>query len=106
MPPGVMDLIRFRMVTKRLTGQRTHIDGLRWKIRQNILEVIGDKDNARKTQARSIFYDLRDDKSLPEVEKTVSRLEDEGTLIVMAGITSCSGGKKTPRIVEALTDSL
>ena len=77
---------------------RTHILTIRIKkIRHHVLEVLNHKDDARKTQARSIVYDLRDDESLPAAEKTVSRLEDEGTLIVMAGIASCFDSTKLQR---------
>ena len=35
---------------------------------------------------RSIFYELRDNPALPASEKSTSRLQQEGTLLVMAGI--------------------
>ena len=94
-PPAVMDLIRFRMVGKCSSRDEMHTLTIRIKkIRHHVFEVLNDKNDARKTQARSIFYDLRDDKSLPAAEKAVSRFEDEGTLIVMAGIASYSDSTK------------
>ena len=98
-PPAVMDLIRFRMVGQPLSRHRTPTLTMRIKkIRHHVLEVLNDKDNARKRQARSIFYDLRDDESLPAAEKTASRFEDEGTLIIMAGIASYLESAKLQRL--------
>lgn len=40
------------------------------------------------TQHRSIFYTLRDDPGLPDAEKAPSRLQSEGTFLVLAGTES------------------
>lgn len=69
-PPGIRDMIRFRI-------------GIRKEI-QSILnqKTGGDGD------AVSIFHELRDSSVLPESEKSPQRLEDEATLLVMAGTQS------------------
>ncbi|TKA81734.1 hypothetical protein B0A55_01115 [Friedmanniomyces simplex] len=59
----------------------------RARARQDIEAVLADKANDRKGSGRSLFYELRDS-SLPPHEKTVSRLQDEATLLVMAGTES------------------
>jgi hypothetical protein len=54
-------------------------------IRQNVEQVFADADNKLKGQLNSIFYELRDNHDLPESERAPSRLEDEGSLLIMAG---------------------
>jgi len=54
-------------------------------VHRDIQKVIDDKDNALRGSNRSIFYELRDNQELPPSEKTIERLEHEGTLLVMAG---------------------
>lgn len=36
----------------------------------------------------SVFYELRDNPTLPPEEKTIDRLQDEATLLIMAGTES------------------
>lgn len=55
------------------------------RVRSEIQYVLDDKSNDSKGVKRSIFYELRDSPSLPPSEKTLQRLEHEGTLLVMAG---------------------
>lgn len=54
-------------------------------IRREVGQVLQDKDNKKTDDRRSIFYELRDNPNLPPSEKSLSRLEQEGTLLVMAG---------------------
>ncbi|KAI0485055.1 cytochrome P450 [Xylariaceae sp. FL0804] len=68
-PPGIRDMIRFRM-----------------GIRKEIQSILSDK--SRGQPAISIFHELRDSPSLPDSEKSPQRLEDEATLLVMAGTQS------------------
>ena len=56
-------------------------------IRNEIQEVLDD-DSSEKKDKRSIFYELRDNATLPPSEKSLTRLEQEGTLLVMAGTES------------------
>lgn len=49
--------------------------------------MFADKDNKFKGQLNSVFYDLKDNRDLPESERALSRLEDEGSLLIMAGIS-------------------
>lgn len=72
-PPGIRDMIRFRI------GIRKEIQSV---INQKADGHVGDGD------AKSIFYELRDSPVLPESEKSPQRLEDEATLLVMAGTQS------------------
>ena len=48
--------------------------------------MLDDKDNIKKGDKRSIFYELRDSPTLPPPEKSLLRLEHEGTLVVIAGM--------------------
>ena len=43
------------------------------------------KNDEGGQEVRSSFYELRDSPTLSDEEKTVQRLEDEATLLVMAG---------------------
>ena len=54
-------------------------------MQQNIAEVLNDRSSTSTKERRSIFYELRDNASLPASEKSPKRLEDEATLLVMAG---------------------
>ena len=47
-----------------------------------------DHNRAFKMNKRSIFHELRDNAALPPSEKSLTRLEQEGTLLVMAGTES------------------
>lgn len=69
-PPTVMDMIKFRA-----------------KVGTDIEAVFADKTNDYKN-GHSIFYELRDTPILPPEEKTVKRLQDEATLLIMAGTES------------------
>ncbi|KAF7195672.1 Cytochrome P450 monooxygenase [Pseudocercospora fuligena] len=69
-PPAVMDLLQFK-----------------GRARRDIEAVLNDVDDKEKGR-HSVFYELRDTEILPPEEKTVSRLQDEATLIVMAGTES------------------
>ena len=64
----------------------------RQKIQNDINKVLEDKTSTPKDRKRSIFYELRDNPSLPASEKSVKRFEDEATLLVMAGkqIKTCT----------------
>ncbi|KAK3617541.1 hypothetical protein LTR56_025215 [Elasticomyces elasticus] len=70
LPPGLIEMIRFRA-----------------RIRHDIDAVLDDKANHDKGSGRSLFYELRDS-TLPQHEKTADRLQDEATLLVMAGTES------------------
>ncbi|PVH94054.1 cytochrome P450 [Periconia macrospinosa] len=70
LPPAVVDLIRF----KEQTGK-------------DIETILADKENTGKI-GHSVFYELRDSAILPPEEKTATRLQDEATLLVMAGTES------------------
>lgn len=69
-PAAVMDLLKFK-------GRAKH----------DIEAVMADTNNDKKGR-HSIFYELRDTPILPPEEKTVERLQDEATLLVMAGTES------------------
>ena len=71
-PPAVMDMIRFKA-----------------RARKDIEGVLEDRMDEKKGR-RSVFYELRDSPILPPEEKTVDRLQDEATLLVMAGTESTS----------------
>ncbi|KAL9121742.1 MAG: hypothetical protein Q9187_001696 [Circinaria calcarea] len=66
-PPGVINMME-----------------LSTKIRADIQQVLDDKDNVKKGEKRSIFYELRDSPTLPAPEKSLTRLEQEGVLLIMA----------------------
>jgi hypothetical protein len=93
-PPGVKnmkDLVMVRMRNKKLLypnyiKHHTNIGCFQW-IRGEINQVFEDTQNKMQTQKRSIFYELRDNPKLPLSEKSRDRLEKEGVLLVMAGIT-------------------
>ena len=69
-PPAVMDMIKFRA-----------------KVGKDIEAIMTDTKNDHKNR-NSIFYELRDSPTLPPEEKTIKRLQDEATLLVMAGTES------------------
>lgn len=69
-PPGVRDMIAFRM-----------------GIRSQIERILGTSP-AESAEMPSIFTHLRDSSALPATEKSAKRLEDEATLITMAGTYS------------------
>ncbi|KAL9036155.1 MAG: hypothetical protein Q9214_006261 [Letrouitia sp. 1 TL-2023] len=69
MPPGVLDMKAFST-----------------NIRQLISQVLNDTEDASRRNKQSVFYELRDSPTLPVSEKSLLRLEHEGTLLVMAGI--------------------
>ncbi|KAI9640465.1 hypothetical protein NHQ30_011211 [Ciborinia camelliae] len=71
MPPGALDMVAFTD-----------------SIREEVDQVLGDTDNLFKGERRSIFYELRDNSNLPPAEKSALRLEQEATLLVMAGTES------------------
>lgn len=68
-PPGVRDMVTFRQ-----------------QIRTQIDAILARKPSPDETP--SIFTHLRDDTQLPASEKSAQRLEDEATLITMAGTYS------------------
>lgn len=72
-PPGVRDMLTFR-------GQ----------IRAQIDTILARKPGSHpdETEVSSIFTHLRDSSELPVSEKSAQRLEDEATLITMAGTYS------------------
>jgi cytochrome P450 len=70
MPPGVRDMITFRK-----------------HIRAEIDRILANKSPAAEEPA-SIFTHLRDNPNLPMAEKSAQRLEDEATLMTMAGTYS------------------
>ncbi|KAK4632289.1 Cytochrome P450 monooxygenase TRI4 [Fulvia fulva] len=69
-PPAVMDLIEFKAAAGK-----------------DIEAVLADTHNDRKGR-HSVFYELRDSETLPPEEKTLPRLQDEATILVMAGTES------------------
>jgi cytochrome P450 len=69
-PAGIRDMIAFRA-----------------KARKDIDAILADRFNDHKGQ-HSIFHELRDTQILPDHEKTAARLQDEATLLVMAGTES------------------
>lgn len=69
-PEGIRDMIAFR----NDAGEQ-------------IAAILADQTNDNKGE-RSVFYELRDTPILPPEEKTASRLQDEATLLVMAGTES------------------
>ncbi|KAL9091072.1 MAG: hypothetical protein Q9165_004999 [Trypethelium subeluteriae] len=71
MPPGVLDMKAFAR-----------------KIQTEISKVLDDKEENSPNKKRSIFYELRDNPSLLKSEKSEKRLEDDATLLVMAGTES------------------
>nr|POE72333.1 trichodiene oxygenase [Quercus suber] len=73
--------------TKSLTGTVMDLVRFKQRARQDIDAVLADTDNEKKGR-HSVFYELRDSPILPLEEKTSSRLQDEATLIVMAGTES------------------
>lgn len=72
-PPGVQDMMKFRR-----------------QIRQQIVEILDQKPSSMQTAQRdtSIFNVLIASPKLPPSEKSLKRLEDEATLLVMAGTDS------------------
>ena len=68
-PPAVMEMIQFRA-----------------NIGKQIQAVFDEKSDTKPDH--SIFYDLRDSETLPPEEKTVPRLQDEATLLIIAGTES------------------
>ncbi|KAI2635632.1 cytochrome P450 family protein [Hypomontagnella submonticulosa] len=71
-PPGIRDMIRFRV-----------------GIRKEIQSILSQKAGSySEIDAISIFQELKDSPALPESEKSLQRLEDEATLLVMAGTQS------------------
>ena len=59
----------------------------RVKTGKDIEAVLADKTSDRKG-GHAIFYELHDSTILPPEEKTVKRLQDEATLLIMAGTES------------------
>lgn len=72
-PPGVRDMIRFRI-------------SIRKEIRDILARKLGGADES--SFQPTIFAALRDSPALPPAEKAPHRLEDEATLLVMAGTES------------------
>ena len=68
------------------------------RIREDIEQVLHDSNDVKRGDERSIFYELRDNQTLPPSEKSSLRLEHEGILLVMAGM----GRNKTPRYRELM----
>lgn len=87
MPPGVLDMVEFTSV--RSCGDRWNraFTDRKQAIRAEIQQVLN-HDASTKENKRSIFCELRDNASLPQSEKGLTRLEQEGTLLVMAGTES------------------
>lgn len=87
MPPGVLDMVSFTSVRSRKERQNRHFTDNAQAIRAEIQQVLA-HDPSTKEPKRSIFRDLRDNPLLPQSEKGLTRLEQEGTLLVMAGTES------------------
>lgn len=87
MPAGVLDMVHFSSVCTcpmRCTCTVTDEEqSIRAEIEQILKHYMPEKDNER-----SIFRNLRDNSSLPTSEKSLTRLEQEGTLLVLAGTES------------------
>ncbi|MCJ1386979.1 hypothetical protein MMC17_010108 [Xylographa soralifera] len=74
MPAGVKDLME-------------HTDKCRAQVEQTIDQLDNQSDKIVKDE-KSIFHDLLSSDALPESEKAVPRLEQEGALLIMAGTDS------------------
>jgi cytochrome P450 len=58
-------------------------------IRQEVNTILNMPTGVKGNEGQqSVFYELKDNPSLPESEKSAQRLEDEATLLVMAGTES------------------
>ncbi|KAF2649416.1 cytochrome P450 [Lophiostoma macrostomum CBS 122681] len=96
-PPGVSDLINFRKV-----------------IRHDLEEIFADSENTLKGPVNSVFYGLKDNSDLPDDERTIDRLEEEGSLLIMAGTESTAKSMQiahyhllaNPSIMSHLRDEL
>ena len=57
------------------------------RIRRNVEEVVNHKGRFEKSHSESqtVFEELRDNPNLPPEEKTVQRLADEGSILLIAG---------------------
>ena len=53
-------------------------------IRKDVIRVL-DRKSEKNSEIFSAFDELRDSPALPQHEKTLDRLSDEGTLMIMAG---------------------
>ncbi|KAK5111794.1 hypothetical protein LTR62_004714 [Meristemomyces frigidus] len=71
LPPAMRDIIAFRSQS-----------------RKTIEAILADPSDNYKCATRSVFYELRDSPILPPHEKSVDRLQDEATLLIMAGTES------------------
>ena len=93
-PPGaknMRDLTMVRLSDATSVEYRFLMHSSDKAIRSEIKDVLDNKANERKPRQRSIFYDLCDDPNLPSAEKQPERLQQEGTMLVMAGICcACS----------------
>ncbi|KAK3323729.1 cytochrome P450 [Cercophora scortea] len=77
-PPAIRDMIRFRI------GIRKDID----RVLNSAHDPVTTTTTTGQQQQQSVFTSLRDSPSLPASEKSPQRLEDEATLLVMAGTQS------------------
>lgn len=76
-PPGIFEMVRIN----NLVGA-------------NIKAVEADTDRKFDSSKRSIFYQIRDDRDLPAVEKSFHRLRREGSFLVLAGTESTAASMK------------
>ncbi|KAF2120489.1 cytochrome P450 [Lophiotrema nucula] len=96
-PPGVTDLVRFRK-----------------NIRENVDQVLADTENEHKGDLKSVFYELKANQELTKFERAPSRLEDEGSLLIMAGTESTAKSMQiaqyhllaNPSVMARLRDEL
>ncbi|KAK3072010.1 hypothetical protein LTR53_007598 [Teratosphaeriaceae sp. CCFEE 6253] len=70
LPPAFLEMLKFRA-----------------QIRRDVEAVLSDTANNAKGTGKCLFHELQDS-SLPTHEKTADRLQDEATLLVMAGTES------------------
>lgn len=88
MPPGVLDMVEFTSVRPDKDIWNHASTDRKQAIRAEIQQVLDHDPSTEKENKRSIFCELRDNPSLPHSEKSLTRLEQEGTLLVMAGTES------------------
>lgn len=80
---GMMNMVPDAMMGKMMPSMRLMLD---WKqgVRARIKPILERKEKEAPSH-RTIFHELRDDHDLPENEKTMDRLCDEGQIFTGAG---------------------
>jgi hypothetical protein len=85
MPSGALDMALMSQVRLEVFWYHCRLLITHQSIEKEVRKVLNDTQNVEKGDKRSIIYELRDNKSLPPSEKSIARLENEGTLLVLAG---------------------